>query len=229
MDALALLCNLLAEGPATLRILRREGVKTVSDVETQSPERLASLLSTSSAGARRFAGEARMLAARMGTAPLEREEDMPIGTTVPPADLSALEYQRTGNPRRTAPAAYTTAVTGTLLRPGLIEGLDRELCDRLAKQKILTVESLADASDRSLARRLGIGLPRLLDLAYLARGLLTGAGVVSAPGDTRAETEELQPAFMLQSRRKARATTSSPGSLIAATRGRDEDVAGPFV
>lgn len=231
MDALALLCNLLAEGPATLRVLHREGVRTLSDIETQSPERLASILGVSSAGARRFAGEARMLAARMGTTPLEREQDVPLVAAHPPADWPTLahEERRAVESPQTAPAPWTMPVPGTLLRPGLVEGLDAALCDRFAGQKILTLEALAAASGLRLARRLGIGLARLLDLAYLARSRLAGAGTVSAPVEIRGEHENPEPAFVLRPQRPARPEMPSRVSLFAGRRGRDEDVAGPFV
>ena len=66
MDAMALLCNMHADGPATLRLLRRAGMKSLADVEDRPAEKLADLLGVSPAFARRFAREARMLAERMG-------------------------------------------------------------------------------------------------------------------------------------------------------------------
>src|SRR6202008_1222637 len=185
MDTLALLCNLLAEGPATLRVLHREGVKTLSDVEAQRIDHLASLLGASPAGARRFAGEARMLAARMGAAPLEREQNAPFLSAESPEEPSPLTpaIRRAVETPRSAPRAvetprhaptYTTPfasgapfASGTSLRPGSLEGLDASLCDHLAREGITTLEALADASGSSLAKRLGIGLPRLMDLSYL--------------------------------------------------------------
>lgn len=88
MDAMALLCNMHADGPATLRLLRRAGMKSLSDVEERPPEKLADLLGVSPAFARRFAREARMLAERMGVAPLDPEE----GEMIEPA--SALPHAR---------------------------------------------------------------------------------------------------------------------------------------
>ena len=61
MDLLALLCNLYAEGPATLRVLRRAGIRTLPNVLATSDWALAELLGGSPAAARRFAREARRL------------------------------------------------------------------------------------------------------------------------------------------------------------------------
>jgi hypothetical protein len=221
MDTLALLCNLLAEGPATLRVLHREGVKTLSDVEAQRIEHLADLLGASPAGARRFAGEARMLAARMGTAPLEREQNAPFVSADAPEEapkLSPMHY-RVVEPARPAPTHHNLSVSGTSLRPGSVEGLDAALCDRLAREKIQTLEALADASGSSLARRLGIGLPRLMDLAYLARCRLGESGTSSTPTETHHQATQ----------RSARQEMPARKPLIAGWIEHESDVSGPFV
>ena len=66
MDLLALLCNLYAEGPATLRVLRRAGIRTLPNVVATSDWALAELLGGSPAAARRFAREAARLFASAG-------------------------------------------------------------------------------------------------------------------------------------------------------------------
>lgn len=58
MDLLACLCNLYAEGPATLRVLHRAGIRTLPNVIATSDWALAELLGGSPAAARRFAREA---------------------------------------------------------------------------------------------------------------------------------------------------------------------------
>lgn len=68
MNLLALLCNLYAEGPATLRVLRRAGIRTLPNVVATSDWALAELLGGSPAAARRFAREAARLAASAGEA-----------------------------------------------------------------------------------------------------------------------------------------------------------------
>ncbi|MCP3917580.1 MAG: hypothetical protein GY711_18705 [bacterium] len=74
MEALALLCTLHADGPATLKRLRRAGCDSLRSLESYEPESLADLLGLSPAAARRFGREARMLDARLTTGILEREE-----------------------------------------------------------------------------------------------------------------------------------------------------------
>lgn len=64
MDALALLCNLYGDGPATLRRLRDAGCSELSDLARFSGEQLARVLDASPAAARRFRHEAELLAAR---------------------------------------------------------------------------------------------------------------------------------------------------------------------
>lgn len=63
MNLLALLCNLYAEGPTTLRVLRRAGIRTLPNVVAMSDWALAELLGGSPAEARRFAREAARLSA----------------------------------------------------------------------------------------------------------------------------------------------------------------------
>lgn len=63
MNLLALLCNLYAEGPATLRVLRRAGIRTLPNVIATSDWALAELLGGSPGTARRFAREAARLSA----------------------------------------------------------------------------------------------------------------------------------------------------------------------
>jgi hypothetical protein len=63
VNPLALLCNLYAEGPATLRVLRRAGIRTLPNVLAMSDWALAELLGGSPAAARRFTREAARLSA----------------------------------------------------------------------------------------------------------------------------------------------------------------------
>lgn len=62
MDRLAILCILHAEGPSTLRVLHRAGIRTLENVAATSDWALAELLDSSPAQARRFAREASILA-----------------------------------------------------------------------------------------------------------------------------------------------------------------------
>lgn len=85
MDAMALLCTLHADGPTTLKRLRQAGCDSIEAVGGLDPDRLAELLGTTPAAARRFLREAAHLCARLDTGFLEREEK---GVEVPGTDLS---------------------------------------------------------------------------------------------------------------------------------------------
>lgn len=74
MDALALLCTLHADGPATLKRLRQVGCSTLEHIESLELERLGELIGAAPAAARRFAREAKSLRERVGGSWLERED-----------------------------------------------------------------------------------------------------------------------------------------------------------
>ncbi len=74
MDALALLCTLHADGPATWRRLRESECHSLADLSRFEPAELAEILGGTLAGAKRFLREARHLDERVGTHWLEREE-----------------------------------------------------------------------------------------------------------------------------------------------------------
>jgi hypothetical protein len=65
MDALALLCTIHADGPATLARLRAGGVATLAEVAACDESRLAALLCASASAARRFQREAAGMSARL--------------------------------------------------------------------------------------------------------------------------------------------------------------------
>ena len=65
MNGLALLCNLHADGPQTLRRLRQAGVHSVQDLERVPVESLARILRASPHLAQRFCSEARLLRQRI--------------------------------------------------------------------------------------------------------------------------------------------------------------------
>ena len=64
MDAMALLCNLHADGPSTMRRLRQAGCHTLEDLHNTPAAKLASILEVPESVARRFIMEARFLAER---------------------------------------------------------------------------------------------------------------------------------------------------------------------
>ena len=74
MDRLALLCNLHAQGPATLRVLHRAGIRTLENVCATSDWALAEHLDTSPSSARRFVREARHLQSEWETPELQPDD-----------------------------------------------------------------------------------------------------------------------------------------------------------
>src|SRR5262245_51792604 len=73
MDGLALLCNLHADGPLTLRRLREAGIRSLVDLERMQSSALGLVLHSSATQARRFVEEGKLLAARLEEEPLESE------------------------------------------------------------------------------------------------------------------------------------------------------------
>lgn len=74
MDALALLCNLHADGPLAVRRLQRAGYHSIDHLRSIPPEELAKILDVSPSFAQRFTMEARYLAERAEGTLLEGTE-----------------------------------------------------------------------------------------------------------------------------------------------------------
>ena len=89
MEALALLCTLHADGPSSLRRLRRAGCSSLQHLERMPAEDLAEILEVPPAVARRLGREARGLTSRLDLGPFEDQEEAPqLGTPAgftPPA------------------------------------------------------------------------------------------------------------------------------------------------
>ncbi len=83
MDSLALLCTLHADGPATLRRLRKAGCQSLVDLDRVGADSIATTLEIPPAMARRLVREARMLQQRVGGDTLDVEE-VPEGMAVAP-------------------------------------------------------------------------------------------------------------------------------------------------
>ncbi|MEW6073656.1 MAG: helix-hairpin-helix domain-containing protein [Planctomycetota bacterium] len=186
MDALALLCNLHADGPTTLHRLRVAGFDSLDDVARWDPGELATLLGWSEKTAGRFRREARLLAERLEEADRdtldapEERWDAPVSARRPPplAERASVVFPAPSPPPAPAPVA------GPVGRPlaGLsAEGLTPEIVAALARAGVLTVEDLVDGDLLEIAGLLGIGYTRLARLRFLVRrGLETlerGPGV----------------------------------------------------
>lgn len=111
MDTLALLCTLHADGPASLQRLRAAELYSIDDILGCSVETTADVLGLSMAQARRFHREARMLAMRMHTEGLDREEQMYPGMkemeavlTQPAPAMAAATQATQATPPMQAPA-----------------------------------------------------------------------------------------------------------------------------
>lgn len=82
MEALALLCTLHADGPASLRRLRRAGCASIQQLETLASAELASILDVPPAVARRLGREARGLSTRLDLGSFDDQEEAPeIGSS----------------------------------------------------------------------------------------------------------------------------------------------------
>jgi hypothetical protein len=172
MDGLALLCNLFADGPVTLRRLRAAGVRDLTDLQRAEPATLGAWLHASVPHARQFAVEAERLARRLAEPVEPRAEarrPVPEATTVRPAA-----------PPSPQPVSFGRA-HGQPLRPGLFPGLDEATCMRLQAQQVYTTRTLIEFTSLSLARRTGIPYSSLLDLARRARRLATGEACTGDP------------------------------------------------
>jgi len=192
MDGLALLCNLFADGPLTLRRLRAAGVRRLAELEHVEPARLSEWLHASPAQAREFTEEARRLSRRIGDEPppqagfVGARAHEPSAIALPEPSLAppgepirelprpivlapvAREIARESQAPPT-PALAMPDPPGTPLRTGLLPGLDAPAVASLAQFNVRTIQALAESAGLSLSRRTGIPYSSLLALAREAR------------------------------------------------------------
>lgn len=228
MDGLALLCNLCADGPVTLRRLRPH-VRDLATLEHTPAETLAEWIQCSVPQARAFAEEAAILRHRIGeqalapeppraassrrdssagpelhgfagfgtrpiveparTAPVDELPDLPEATQFEarPAGEEPIGAVRVSSPDVDPEADGDLG--RTLLRVGLLPGLDAQACGRLSEAGVRTVRALAEGAGLALSRRTEIPYSRLLGLARAARGFQRGED----PTPVREETLEIRP------------------------------------
>ncbi len=203
MDTLALLCNLHADGPATLHKLRRAGCDSLRSLLRLGSAGLAVRLSWEDRVAERFLREAELLVARLDQelddAPEaesdvdEREEFMPAGVqeveepiesgfAPPPERVAAVlgawrELDRVSPPAE--PAEYVVPRPPDEHDRELCEvplaGLDAALRGRLSALGVRSLRGLLRAPDLELARALPLGFSRVKHLQFLAARELSGA------------------------------------------------------
>jgi hypothetical protein len=189
MDGLALLCNLFADGPVTLERLRGARIASLGALERAAAEPLAECLHASVPQARAFLAEAHKLLGRLA------EFEAPLRPTPAPATSSPTGARCTAEAGALAPPESDLGTRA--LRPGLLPGLDAEVCARLFQHHVRTVQALSEAAGLALARRTGIPYATLLELGRGARRSLAPA---QAGAPATAEEAELAP-FVLRPRR----------------------------
>lgn len=97
MDALALLCNLYADGPSSRQQLVDAGLETLASVEGASSERISEILGASPRRGDRLRREAQVLRKRLNAGDLDREE-----SHAPPSEAKADEPMPTAVERALA-------------------------------------------------------------------------------------------------------------------------------
>ncbi len=233
MDTLALLCNLHADGPETLQLLRRAGWDTLAELEGVDAAALANALAISAERATRFQREAHHLRARL---------EGPGGDAAASAAAS-----RTAARERSAPSpALPAARRGEPLEH---EALEPEL-ELPARDVLIPHPSAAPAPPAPLARlakpprpdpvpRRALLAPHAIDgLDATACEALANAGITSLVELAQALPLELASASGIEytrllrlqflARRRASPAASQTPSFPAEA-GEAEDVAGPFV
>jgi hypothetical protein len=212
MEAMALLCNLQADGPATLRKLQELGCRTLEDLERMPVFELAGALESDAAFAQRFIREGRALQQRIGSGEADPEEaqvadprrsrrEEPLARPAG-ARPSAGRMPASGRAEGAGPEPRSLRLPaqppGTALRAGLIQGLDAAWCQALIGQGILTLEGLFDAPGLALAKSLGRPYPQLLDLQCLARRQLNQMRAATATIERDDASTSPVPAYAAQ-------------------------------
>ncbi|MEL6714163.1 MAG: helix-hairpin-helix domain-containing protein, partial [Planctomycetota bacterium] len=147
MDALALLCTLHADGPATLKRLRARGWTSLGALLASDADDLADGLGVGAPAARRLLREARMLAGRVGLEVLDEEEAPPTSIAEQGGALRP-DLGELGDPGDGSAAGGTTG----------LDPADRALVSRIvgaasASVDVEEAEALAPVADEPTADR----------------------------------------------------------------------------
>jgi hypothetical protein len=189
MDAMALLCNMHADGPATIKVLRRAGLLSLSEIARAPHERIADLLGVSPAYARRFAREARLLGERMSESALDPEEHETLELRTVPEHPPTPELRSTPELRFEPEVRFESSLeidpkaaraAGGDMRP------ERSETDRERREMSAPAPGSARARVVPMSgTRLAPGLIEGLDAAWcdrlIAQGVLTLETLVDAP------------------------------------------------
>ncbi len=187
MDAMALLCTLHADGPSTLRRLRASGFQCLADLESAKADSISQVLEISAAAARRFMREAVALSQRVDEAPLEVEPRTPGRATAPggfdssgPAVLSSRDKrivdkvltrwrESDAELQQTTPSAGAVPKTSAGLQPGMIDGLNEDICRSLNEAGVDNLAALSRIDLLPLGASTGLSFSTLRRFQFLAR------------------------------------------------------------
>lgn len=184
MDALALLCNLHGDGPATLAALRGIGCEDLSGLELLGESLLADLLDRDSDQVQRFLREARVLRERIGDEePAERDLLEPLPRQEPePLEPLEVGPEPKAGPEEGGSGPVVEAVlelwhsmasedepTSGLLAEVQLSGLTAEQVVSLARAGVRTLDELAGSDAMALSEETGLAFTHLEHLGFLAR------------------------------------------------------------
>ncbi|MBL8859041.1 MAG: hypothetical protein JNL28_11080 [Planctomycetes bacterium] len=194
MDALALLCTLHADGPATLVRLRAAGSTTIEHVMEMDSETLGVLLRSSHVAAGRFQREARALGERLTVEASKTPtavEGRPFETRSAPAPLPSVPQRPTSmdevlaawrdrdaqdaaqRATSASPSASSSAPSASAPPPAIpvaaIDGLNSETSLALARAGVRDLATLATCDPLQLARLSNLSYSKLVRLRALAR------------------------------------------------------------
>jgi len=183
MDGLALLCALHADGPQSLRRLRRSGCPSLESIAGLDIDRLAELLASTPSAAQRFQREAHILLMRIG--PGENGEAVANGASARRA-AALLEAEDGASADLLAPSAPPKAYGAALVRWRELDALE----DARAVAEPIVEESSAPSPHPSPRTQLSA----LQDLADESRDALIAVGIVDLEGLAACDALELSSA-----------------------------------
>lgn len=205
MDALALLCNLYGEGPATLKRLRSHGVRNIDDLGGRSVDDCARLLSVSAAQARRFLKEAAQIEHRV----LERKPKVAAPAAASPSTsrsrsrrvqrtmkgqiaAAARRWSREAAPVLepvATPSVAPLAAPAPAATPWSGEGLDDTTRGGLVRAGVTCFEDLIRGDVDELCAASGLSISQVLFAQGLARRRMRDSGqIAAAPAPVEAES-----------------------------------------
>lgn len=183
MDGLALLCALHADGPQSLRRLRRSGCPSLESVAGLDVERLAELLASTPTAARRFQREAHLLLTRIGAGAAAGEGTSARESALIEADDGASAEFDSGSGFPASPPVAAKPYGAALAKWRELDALE----DARSVAEPIVEESSAPAPHPSPRTQLSA----LQDLADESRDALLAVGIVDLEGLAACDALEL--------------------------------------